>query len=49
MCLSQILIHFKNIFITEFLDNNFKIKVKKNTDNKLTIGFLFGLLEDQVF
>lgn len=49
-CIAQILKHYKSIYISEFLDNNYKIKIKKNeaNNNKSTIGFLFGLLEDQV-
>lgn len=47
-CLGNILNYFKDIFISEFWDNNYKIKIKKNSSNNSTIGFLFGLLEDQV-
>ncbi len=48
-CLGKISNYFKDIYISEFWDNNYKIKIKKNTSNNSTIGFLFGLLEDQVF
>jgi ATP-binding cassette subfamily A (ABC1) protein 3 len=36
--------YFENIILTEFIDNNFLFKMKKNQDTK-SIGFLFGLFE----
>ena len=47
-CLRSIKNTFSEIFITEFVENSYKIKIKKNLDSKTSIGFLFGLLEDQV-
>jgi len=37
--------YFENIILTEFIDNNFLFKMKKNSDTK-SIGFFFGLFED---
>ena len=36
--------YFENIILTEFIDNNFLFKMKKNKDTK-SIGFFFGLFE----
>ena len=36
--------YFENIILTEFIDNNFLFKMKKNQDTK-SIGFFFGLFE----
>ena len=47
-CLKHIKMTFSEIYISEFVENNYKIKIKKNLDSKTSIGFLFGLLEDQV-
>jgi hypothetical protein len=47
-CLKHIKITFNEIYISEFVENNYKIKIKKNLESKTSIGFLFGLLEDQV-
>jgi hypothetical protein len=47
-CLKHIKLTFSEIFISEFVENNYKIKIKKNQETKTSIGFLFGLLEDQV-
>jgi hypothetical protein len=45
-CISKILNHFDDVYIVESWDNNFKLKIKKNSNGN-TIGFLFGLMEDQ--
>ena len=36
--------YFESIILTEFIDNNFLFKMKKNQDTK-SIGFFFGLFE----
>ena len=36
--------YFNEIILTEFIDNNFLFKIKKETNSK-SIGFLFGLFE----
>ena len=36
--------YFENIILTEYIDNNFLFKMKKNSNTK-TIGFFFGLFE----
>ena len=36
--------YFEKIILTEFIDNNFLFKMKKNQDTK-SIGFFFGLFE----
>jgi len=36
--------YFEQIILTEFIDNNFLFKMKKNEDTK-SIGFFFGLFE----
>ena len=36
--------YFEAIILTEFIDNNFLFKMKKNQDTK-SIGFFFGLFE----
>jgi hypothetical protein len=43
------LIHFDDVFITEYIDNNYKLKIKKNDPNNKSNpsnGFLFGYVED---
>lgn len=45
-CVNKLLESFDDIVIAEFWDNNFKLKIKKN-QNVNSIGFLFGLIEDQ--
>ena len=37
--------YFEAIILTEFIDNNFLFKMKKNNETK-SIGFFFGLFED---
>ena len=37
--------YFETIILTEFIDNNFLFKMKKNNETK-SIGFFFGLFED---
>ena len=37
--------YFENIILTEYIDNNFLFKMKKNSKTK-TIGFFFGLFEN---
>ena len=39
---------FPEVYISEFYDNNFKIKLKKNETENITIVTLFGILEDNV-
>lgn len=48
--ISNVLKFYQDIVIAEFYDNNFKLKIKNPTDTsgKNTIGFLFGLFEDNV-
>jgi uncharacterized protein (UPF0335 family) len=41
--------HFKDIYISDFSGKTFKLKIKKNIDNNISIGFLYGLIEDQVY
>ena len=36
--------YFESIILTEYIDNNFLFKMKKNQDTK-SIGFFFGLFE----
>ena len=36
--------YFENIILSEYIDNNFLFKMKKNSNTK-TIGFFFGLFE----
>ena len=39
--------HFEEISITDFKDNNYIIRIKRNKNKgEKTIGFLFGLIED---
>ena len=45
-CTDKILDHFSDVSVVEFWENNYKLKVKKN-QNISSIGFLFGLVEDQ--
>ena len=45
-CIAKTLKNFEDITIIEFWDNIFKLKIKKNSSNN-SIGFLFGLIEDQ--
>lgn len=47
-CLKHIKLSFSEIYISEFVENNYKIKIKKNNESKTSIGFLFGMLEEQV-
>ena len=37
--------YFENIILTEYIDNNFLFKMKKNSNTKTT-GFFFGLFEN---
>jgi hypothetical protein len=39
--------HFDQIYVSEFWENNFKIKIKKNENKAITIGSLFALVEEQ--
>jgi len=41
-----VLPHFNEIILSEFIENNFLFKIKKDKNSK-TIGFLFSLLEAQ--
>ena len=38
--------YFEEIILTEYIDNNFLFKLKKNEHSK-SIGFLFGLFESE--
>ena len=44
--ISVVIPHFKEIILSEFIENNFLFKIKKEENSK-TIGFLFSLLENQ--
>ncbi len=46
LCISKLLHLYPDVFIVEFWASNFKIKILKN-ENQNSIGFLFGLFEDQ--
>jgi hypothetical protein len=48
LCISKLLNVFNEVVVNEFWENNFKLKIKKN-NNPVTIGYLFGIFEDQVF
>ena len=41
-----VLPHFKEVILSEFIENNFLFKIKKSSDSK-SIGFLFTLLEKE--
>ena len=41
-----VLPHFKEVILSEFIENNFLFKIKKSADSK-SIGFLFTLLEKE--
>ena len=41
-----VLPHFKEVILSEFIENNFLFKIKKSNDSK-SIGFLFTLLEKE--
>ncbi len=43
--ISKILNQFADVYIIEFWDNIFKLKIKKSSNNN-SIGYLFGLFED---
>jgi ATP-binding cassette subfamily A (ABC1) protein 3 len=47
MCISKLLDVFNEVDVYEFWENNFRLKIKKNDDKPVTIGYLFGLIEDQ--
>lgn len=47
-CINKLLDHFDAVVISEFWENNFKLKIKKSNNMSVTIGFMFGLIEDQV-
>ena len=44
--ISVVLPHFKEIYLTEFIENNYLFKMKKE-QNSRSIGFLFTLLEKE--
>ena len=37
--------NFNEIILSEYIDNNFLFKIKKEEDKKKSIGFLFALFE----
>ena len=39
---------FENVYLTEFSGKNYRIRITKNPQNNISLGYLFGLLEDQV-
>ena len=41
-----VLPYFKEVILSEFIENNFLFKIKKTNDSK-SIGFLFSLLEKE--
>ena len=41
-----VLPHFKEVILSEFIENNFLFKIKKSADLK-SIGFLFTILEKE--
>ncbi len=47
-CVDKLLNHFDEVIISEFWENNFKLKIRKDNKSLITIGFMFGLIEDQV-
>jgi hypothetical protein len=49
LLVKTLLQHFRDIYISDFSDKTFKLKIKKNIDNNISIGFLYGLIEDQVY
>ncbi len=46
LCISKLLHLYPDVFIVEFWGSNFKMKILKN-ENQNSIGYLFGLFEDQ--
>jgi hypothetical protein len=47
--ISQIMPHFKDIILSEFVGNNFIFKIKKTIGStEKSIGFLFGFIEELV-
>ncbi len=48
LCIDKLLDHFENVIVCEFWENNFKLKIRKTNKTSITIGLLFGLVEDQV-
>jgi hypothetical protein len=48
LLVKTLLDHFRDIYISDFSDKTFKLKIKKNVDNNISIGFLYGLIVDQV-
>ena len=45
-CIRNIQKYFSDVSIIAYWENNFKLKIKKNS-NSSHIGFLFGFIEDQ--
>ena len=41
-----VLPHFKEVILSEFIENNFLFKIKKESNSK-SIGFLFTILEKE--
>jgi hypothetical protein len=46
--ISFLLINFSTIKIAEYYENTYKIKIYKQDRDMKSIGFVFGLLEDNV-
>lgn len=46
-CVDRVLNHFDHVVIADFWDSNFKLKIKKNESQNYSIGFIFGMIEDQ--
>jgi hypothetical protein len=40
--------HFEDIYVTEFTRKNFRLRIVKNPNNNISLGYLYGLLEDLV-
>ena len=47
-CSNKTLNYFDDVYLIEFSENNFKLKIKKNSDanRNPTNGFIFSLIED---
>jgi hypothetical protein len=44
----KLLQFFPEVYIAEFYDNNFKLKMKKREIEAMSIGSLFSIFEDMV-
>ena len=47
-CANKILNNFDDVYLIEYFENNFKLKIKKNSEaiRNPTNGFIFSLIED---